>query len=274
MRTLTLSSFVKILKYAFLPPNGQDAVFSSLFGKLTEYTNGDVDISSKKVSNIMNGKEGLQQELQSVINKEDVLKKVEEIFENDIILNLNPSLLDNMMYKYSELVKNDNSISPKKKEALLQTIDSSNIPYALKELFVYAVSIPFEKPAKSVRIHYRSSAVNSSEVSDILSDFKEQFGSYVDLDKAKTVAKLENDKIYKLTIDCKLSSLMIRGNYFTMLEFSYNNVKYEAQTSTGNWLSESYMNNLLGAGKANLSIIFNVLNTDNGTVHIYIIGEL
>ena len=274
MSKLTLPSFIKILMYAFLPHNGQEAVFRLLFDKLNEYTEDYIDISSKKISNIMNGKEGVQQELQAVINKEDVLKKVEDIFEKDIILKLNPSLLDNMMYKYYELVKSDNSISPKKKDALLQTIDSNNIPYALKELFVYAVSIPFEKPAKSVKIYYCSSAVNSSKVSDILSDFKEQFGSYVDLDKAKTVVKLENDKIYKLTANCNLSSLMIRGNYFTMLEFSYNNVKYEAQTSASNWLSESFMNNLLGAGKANFSIIFNVLNTDNGTAHIYIIGEL
>ena len=57
------------------------------------------------------------------------------------------------------------------------------------------------------------------------------------------------------------------------VEFEYACVKYKAATSCGNWLSQSKINNLLNAGTSTLTLIFSILNKDNYTAHIYLIGE-
>lgn len=97
---------------------------------------------------------------------------------------------------------------------------------------------------------------------------------YVDLDKRNSNKELIAGKIYKLTAICSLESAFVHGNYMTNVEFEYAGIKYKAATSCNNWLSQSKMDNILNAGSSTLTLIFDVLNKDNGTAHIYLIGEL
>ena len=108
----------------------------------------------------------------------------------------------------------------------------------------------------------------------MLSVIKQQYGAYADLDKGISNKELITGKLYKLTVKCSLESAIVRRIYMTNVEFEYAGIKYKAATSCNNWLSQSKLDNILNAGTSTLTLIFDVLNKENGTIHIYLIGEL
>ncbi len=274
MTKLTISSFIKTLIPVLNKENTQEKAFILLFDPICYEIIPDIDLSSKKISNIMNDKEDIHEAIRQAANGSEATEKIQNIFKNKVVPILRESLLDNLLYQYSQLIKNDNDISPVKKAELLNALQNKTVGESLAELFIYVVNIPFKKHDVFRKIHYCSKAVNANENDDVLSVIKQQYGAYADLDKGNSNKELITGKLYKLTVKCSLESAIVRRVYMTNVEFEYAGIKYKAATSCNNWLSQSKMNNILNAGMSTLTLIFNVLNKDNGTTHIYLIGEL
>lgn len=251
----------------------QEKAFRLLFDPVYDMID-DVDLSSKKISNIMNEKEDIHEAIRQAVNGSEATKKIQNNFKNKVVPIFRKPLLSDLSNQYSQLIKNDNDISPVKKAELLNALQNKTLEESLAELFVYVVNIPFKKHDVFRKIHYCSNAVDANENDDVLSAIKQQYGAYADLDKGNSNKELTTDKLYKLTVKCSLESAIVRRVYMTNVEFEYAGIKYKAATSCNNWLSQSKMNNILNAGTLTLTLIFDVLNKDNGTTHIYLIGEL
>lgn len=234
----------------------------------------DIDLSSKKISNIMNEKEDIHEVIRQAVNESSVIKAIQNNFEKKIVPILREPLLDDLLHQYSQLIKNDNDISPVKKTELLNALQNKTLEKSLAELFIYVVNIPFKKHDVFRKVHYCSTAVNANEYDNVLSAIKQQYGAYVDLDKGNFNKELITGKLYKLTVKCSFESSIVRRVYMTNVEFEYAGIKYKSATSCNNWLSQSKMDNILNAGTSTLTLIFDVLNKENGTIHIYLIGEL
>lgn len=251
----------------------QKKAFRLLFNPIYRMID-DVDLSSKKISNIMNEKEDIHEAIRQAVNKVSLIEEIKDNFENKVVPILRKPLLSDLLNQYSQLIKNDNDISPVKKAELLNALQNKTLEESLAELFVYVVNIPFKKHDVFRKIHYCSNAVDANENDDVLSAVKQQYGAYADLDKGNSNKELIIGKLYKLTVKCSLESAIVRRIYMTNVEFEYAGIKYKAVTSCNNWLSQNKMNNILNAGTSTLTLIFDVLNKDNGTAHIYLIGEL
>lgn len=274
MPKLSVSSYIQILMPALNQEKNQEKAFRLLFDPIYCCMIGYVDLSSKKISNIMNDKEDIQEEIRQAVNKALVIEVIHDNFKNKVVPNLRKTLLKDLLHQYSQLIENDKNISPVKKAELLDSLQNKPLNESLAELFVYVVNIPFKKHDVFRKIHYCSKAFNANENDDVLSAIKQQYGAYVDLDKGNSNKELITNKLYKLTVKCSLESAIVRRVYMTNVEFEYADIKYKAATSCNNWLSQSKMNNILNAGTSTLTLIFDVLNKDNGTTHIYLIGEL
>lgn len=251
-----------------------EKLFAPFYNEMDSEDSDQISMSSKKVSEIMNGKAGIHSQFKAVIDSASV-DEVAETFKKDICPYISLESVERIKWLFSSMIEDDKDIPPKDVCRLTALIESEkDLSEVLAGLFKYAVCIPYEKPVKEPKIHYCSSVIKRTDESDILAECKEQFGSYIDLDKTKDAKQLETGKMYKLTTECGLKQVMVRATFMTKLWFTYNGIRYEAETSISNWISESYMNNQLSAGKAEFSLIFKGLNKDNGTVHIYIIGEM
>lgn len=273
MPNLSISSYIQILMPVLNQEKNQKKAFRLLFNPIYRMID-DVDLSSKKISNIMNEKEDIHEAIRQAVNKVSLIEEIKDNFENKVVPILRKPLLSDLLNQYSQLIKNDNDISPVKKAELLNALQNKTLEESLAELFVYVVNIPFKKHDVFRKIHYCSNAVDANENDDVLSAVKQQYGAYADLDKGNSNKELIIGKLYKLTVKCSLESAIVRRIYMTNVEFEYAGIKYKAVTSCNNWLSQNKMNNILNAGTSTLTLIFDVLNKDNGTAHIYLIGEL
>lgn len=277
MPKLTIVSFIRTLIPTLNESNSQDKAFHLLFDPIYDYMY-NTDLKSKKISYIMNEKEDIPETIRQAVSNYKIIGLIQKNFEYKVIPILREPLKDDLVYEYDQIVRNDKNISPKKKEELLDTIkdeyDDEKLAEFLTNLFIYTINIPFKKHDEFRRIHYCSTAIDCEEDDDISLVIKRQFDSCMDLDKGTSTKKLITGKLYKLTVKCSFESAVVRNVYMTNVEFEYADVKYKAATSCNNWLSQSKMNNILNAGTSTLTLIFDVLNKDNGTTHIYLIGEL
>ncbi len=277
MPELTISLFIKTLKQYLLQHKSQEGAFNLLFDPIYKKIGSD-NFSSKKISNIMNGKEAIPESVRRTLTNNCLFSDIKNNFDSIVFNNLIYDLEKDLKHEFLELVTNDNNISPEKKADLLKAIvdneGNEDIANFLTEIFIYVANIPFKKHDVFRKVHYCSKAVNVNENDDELSALKQQYGPYVDLDKGNSNKDLILGKFYKITVKCSLESAFLRGNFMVNIEFEYAGIKYKAATSCNNWLSQSKMNNLLSAEISTLTLIFDVLNKDKGIAHIYLIGEL
>jgi hypothetical protein len=277
MPQFNISVFLKKLSDCLNEYSTQSATFNLLFNFITYNTDKyGFDFSDKKISNIMNGIEDIPENVRNAANDPNVIKAIKEGVKNIVVPSLRYPLIDDLMYTYGELIQADSSISPKTKKRLLTLINGDDICEALSELFLYVLNIPFKKHDEFREIYYCSSAFTHDDNSNLLSVFKQQYSSFIDLDKGSN-KELEADKAYKLTANCSLESVFVLGSYMTNIAFKYSDKECTASTSCANWISQSELDNFLSAGNKTFTMVFKVLNVcdDNKCqIHIYLIGEL
>ena len=277
MPHFNISVFIKKLSECLNEHSTQSAAFNLLFNLITYNTDKyEFDFSDKKISNIMNGIEDIPENVRNASNDPNVIKAIKESMPKVVIPLLRKPLIDNLMYTYEKLIQADSSISPKTKERLLTLINGNDICEALAELYLYVLNIPFKKHDEFRELYYCSSAFTHDNKNNLLSVFKQQYGNFIDLDKGSN-KELEADKAYKLTINCSLESVFVRGSYMTNITFKYSDKECTASTSCANWISQSELNNFLNAGNKTFTMVFKVLNVCDDNIcqiHIYLIGEL
>lgn len=270
MRKLILPKYIELLRPVLNEDNTQESVFRLLFYPVINANeNGDIDFSSSKISEIMNGKADIPEKVRSGANNPEVKEDIYNNFASYVVTQFREPLKYDLLFQYSELIREDESISPRTKDYYLSLIENDDISEVLTELFLYVVNIPFSEQSE-FKICYCSKLFDYQDEKDIFEELKQQFGMPKNLNN-RSHKMPEYDKLYMLTTECSCESEYSQGTFMANVKFEYNDKKYEAATSCENWLSQSYLNNILNAKTVNLTLVFKVLN--NCTVHIYIAGE-
>ena len=153
MPKLTISSFIKTLMPVLNRENTQENAFILLFDPVCDKM-PDIDLSSKKISNIMNEKEDIHEAIRQAVNEASIIEEIKDNFKNKVVPILREPLLSDLLFQYSQLIENDNDISPNKKAELLNVLQNKTLEESLAELFMYVVNTPFKKHGVFRKIHY------------------------------------------------------------------------------------------------------------------------
>lgn len=278
MNRLMVSTFIQTLIPCLDDQNTNEDSFNLIFKPICKELGLD-SVSSKTVSMVLNNKEAVPEDYRKAANTDGVQADIKKNFEYIATYLMRNALEKDLRYNFSSLIENDPDISPDKRTELISLLDKDMVEF-LTQSFIYAVLRPFQKRSVFSEIYYCSSVIKYDENCDMLSKLKEQYGAFTDLDKRKTKSdatsgkELSDNSIYKLTASCSFESVFIRGNYMAKVIFKYNNKEYQAFTSCNNWLSQSKLNVILSGGTMIATMVFQVVNSEKGTVQIIIMGEL
>ena len=274
MEKLVISSYIKIMQEGFVEHNKQESAAQFLLDSVInqEAVDCTTDFNSKKVSNIMNRKDPVPDDIKKASAKEAVIQEVCIYFEKDVINALNPNSKYDVFEKVYSLVEQDTQISSIKKNELLEIYNDKMYGRFLAEVFLYVLSRDnkIKSRAKSVtmRTLYRSSVVTDEMCNDILNDS--------DVLLFTGTGEITKNVIYKLTTDFKLSSdYDDEGSRRIVAETSVAEIRLTGETSVSNWISRSYMNNFLKAGKVSCTVWLKVLSAEehNCIVQFLVIGD-
>ena len=109
MDELVLSSYVKIMQEGFSENNKQEAAFRLLLDSIMcqEEANCMTDLTSKKISNVVNRKDPVPDDIYLASSKESVIKGVHSYFSDRIMKELNPHLKFDVLEKIANGEKLD-----------------------------------------------------------------------------------------------------------------------------------------------------------------------
>lgn len=244
MDELVLSSYIRILQEGFSENNGQEAAAKLLLGAITQQAaaNCSTDLSSKKISNIVKRKDPVPDDIKIASSKFDVIEDVYLYFSNEVMKELNPHLQYDVFEKVIRLVEKDDVISELKKNELKDLYDRKLYDKFLAAVFLYVLGrdnkcklISTKKCKK--RILYRSSVLTEDDGINLINDLC-----------IKTFSKdecIESNEIYCLKGYFKFdSSFDDNGRRLIEAHTYKDDLSVSGDTSSENWISRSYMNNV------------------------------
>lgn len=146
MSQLCFSSMVELLKKNFLPNNTNIGVAKELLlDKIIEIykiydKNGQfVDLNSSKISKLMNQTMEIPDQIQSTVNDEKYYNDFLDYVSSEISPYIKSNLLYDFYYDLNNIISNDSTISPKKKEEFEQLYKSDTNKF-LTTVILYAIS--------------------------------------------------------------------------------------------------------------------------------------
>jgi len=148
VKELNISSFIRIMRAGFIKHDGQEAAGVFLLEAINEQDyvkeNGyySSSLGSKKISNIVNYKSPVPDEIQQASVIPEVIDGVIKYFKEKIVTDLNPHLKEDTLGKLIKLIDIDPHISSGKREQLLCFYESGDAARFLAEVFLYVVNRP------------------------------------------------------------------------------------------------------------------------------------
>ena len=255
MDELVLSSYVKIMQEGFSENNKQEAAVKLLLDSIMcqEEANCMTDLTSKKISNIVNRKDPVPDDIIMASTRESVIKGVYSYFSDKIMEELNPHLKFDVFEKIAQLVQNDIVVSTMKKDKLLSYFRDNSYALFLAEVFLYVIGRNNKAEKKlQKRLLYKSSLASEDEGANLLN------GS-----KVKTLSKIEDVKsneAYLLeaafTFDSRYGD---EGRRVVDAHATIDGLSIYGETSSENWMSRSYLNNATKATNVFCTAVFKVL---------------
>ncbi len=274
MNELVLATYIKVLQDGFARENSQESAARLILGAITnqEEANCTCDLSSKKVSNIVNRKDPVPEDIVIASADQKIINGVYKYFTGVIRKELNPNLEYDVYDKLVNLIKNDNAIQTLKKNALEIHYNKKEYDLFLAETFLYVLGKNNRKNNKSIIQQPKGLLYKSSILSD---------GGAI-------------EQIYKtFSRITRIEDICVNGKYVLEGPFSFDSfydndgariirVKTEVgglvvcgDTSLDNWLSRSYVNNVTKVESVTCIAWLKVLekNKDKMIVHYFAIGD-
>lgn len=275
MEELVLASYIKIMQEGFSENSKQEAAARLLLNSIVsqEVANCSTDLSSKKISNIVKRKDPVPDDIKLASSKTDVIEHVYVYFSNRVMEDLNQNLKYDTYEKILRLVENTKDIASLKKKELLSFYDSQAYDRFLAEVFLYVLGRENRKNRGSdwqpqKRILYRSSLLSEDESISLIND-----SGICAFSKAKC---LENNEVYHLdeyfTFD---SSYDDDGKRVVEAHVSIGDLYVTGDTSSENWISRSFLNNVTKTSSIFCTAWLKVLENVDGKcrVQYLVIGD-
>ncbi|WP_317368341.1 hypothetical protein [uncultured Tyzzerella sp.] len=275
MEELVLSSYIKIMQESFSKNNKQESAARFLLNSILsqEAVWCGTDFSSKKISNIVNRKDPVPEDIVIASTKEDVIISVHAYFSEYVMKEINPHLRLDVLDKIAQLVQRDSVISTMKKEELLSLFGSEEYDVFLADVFLYVIGrnnkISKEPDNRNEkRLLYRSSLISDKKGVMFLNDTNIKSFSEAEDTRSNDIYRLEAYFSFDSQYDDD-------GRRIICAQAIIGNVNIIGTTSSENWLSRSYMNNVTKVNSIFCTTVFKVLEvtSNNCRVQYLAIGD-
>ena len=163
MNELVLATYIKVLQGGFARENSQESAARLILEAIInqEDANCTCDLSSKKVSNIVNRKDPVPEDIVIASTDQKIINGVYEYFKKVILKALNPNLACDVYEKLLDLIKDDSTISTVKKNDLADLYNTKEYDLYLAKIFLYVLGKNNKKNSKL--LPFSSSTVFSRE---------------------------------------------------------------------------------------------------------------
>lgn len=141
MGELVLASYIKIMQESFTKCNKQESAARMILDSILsqEAVSCSTDLSSKKISNIVNRKDPVPEDMVVASADGDVVTLVHSYFSERVMKEINPHRKLDALDKMAQLVQQDGIISTMKKEELLSLFDAKEYDVFLADVFLYVI---------------------------------------------------------------------------------------------------------------------------------------
>ena len=274
MNELVLATYIKVLQGGFARENSQESAARLILEAITnqEEANCTCDLSSKKVSNIINRKDTVPEDIVIASADQKIINGVYKYFTEVILKALNPNLACDVYEKLFDLIKDDSTISTVKKNDLVTLYYTKEYDHYLAEIFLYVLGKNNKKNSKSIiqrpkRLLYKSSILSDDgAIEQIYKTFNRitkiddicVSGKYVLEGPFSFDSFYDNDGARSIRVKTIFGGLVICGD-----------------TSLDNWISRSYVNNVTKVKSVTCIAWLEVLekSEDEMIVHYFTIGD-
>lgn len=156
MKELNISTFIQTMQAGFMTNKSQESAALLLLNSINqqEYVEekfGIADLSSKKISNLVNRKSPVPETIVKASLDGIVINAVKQHFDDNVLNDINPHLEDDLIANIVNLIQTDTTISDKKKKTLLEFNTTDNLSEFLAEVFLYAINKPNVKQESFVQ---------------------------------------------------------------------------------------------------------------------------
>ena len=275
MEELVLASYIKIMQEGFTENNRQESATRLLLESVVNQKNACcvTDLDSKKISNLANRKISVPEDISTASAKKEVIDKVRDYFSTVIMEEINPNTKYDTFEKVRQLIISDETIAELKRKEFLEIYETKQFALFLADVFLYILGREnrFESTAKwkaRTRILYKSSLYDEEDVTALISD--------KNIDVLPELGKEESDRVYRLE-----GYLLFDSDYdddgrrVINISCAKEECAIYGVSSAENWISKSYMNNVLRAHSVFCKAWVKILHASNGKyeVQFLIIGD-
>lgn len=265
MEELVLGSYIKIMQECFSKNNKQESAARLLFDSILsqEAVCCSTDLSSKKISNIVNRKDPVPEDIVVASTNEDVIISVHSYFSEQVMKEINPHRKLDALDKIAQLVQRDGVISTMKKEELLSLFNAKEYDAFFADVFLYVIGrnnkMSKEQDNRNQkRLLYKSSLISDKTGELFLNDANIKIFSESEDAKSNEVYRLDGYFSFDSQYDED-------GKRVIYAQAIIGDTNILGVTSSGNWLSQSYMNNATKVSSVLCTTVFKVLGmTSNG----------
>lgn len=143
MRKFDISFYIKVIQKAFSKENTQEGVANLIFEPII-YSKDNIlmDLTSKKISNLVNKKEDVNNDVKFASTIEKVINDTKRYFNQTVLKQLNLHMIDDICYEILNELENDETVSRRKFEELNNLYINKNIGDFLALSFLYALNRP------------------------------------------------------------------------------------------------------------------------------------
>ena len=132
-----ISELIKIFQKGFVENSSQENAGRLLLNAVA--IDAEVDVSADMISSLVKQKIDVQKKIRDATTKVDCLPAIVEYFEEDVIPDLNPILIDDLCNEIKMLLLTDSSVSVAKQDQLISLLNENQITDFLANAFVYAL---------------------------------------------------------------------------------------------------------------------------------------
>ena len=140
MTKYNISAFIQLMQNALIENDKQESAGRFLLDSIAIIEG--VDVSKDMISNLIKRKNDIHNKIKKASARIEVEEAVIAYFEDDVVMDLNPNLVDDICSEIIHLLAEDDSVPVKKQEEIAAFYHADEIGEFLARSFLYAVSRP------------------------------------------------------------------------------------------------------------------------------------
>lgn len=149
MDKFNISSYISIVKHAFIQNNSQGPAGILLLGTVGYLSTPPIDFNDKKISLLVNHKKEVDVEIKRAVADPLISNDIILSFKNDIVKDVNLITIDNVCMKLNNLINSEPNLSESNKSLLNQSYSTDERVVFLAKSLIHAIGMANTVEGKS-----------------------------------------------------------------------------------------------------------------------------